>query len=456
MVGMDGSLFEAPFTVYPTHYARSSSDRRLIAYPNEDFHLFVLDANRLQVRQVTNSSNDDKPVGFSPDGQWLIFARFHDSNFISLYRIQPNGQQAAVLYDSLNVGRSLLRARWSPDGEWAAMCDSQDRMLIFNPARVIAHFMEDISCHSLSRGQAVWSSDNAWLIHLLEDASVGEHRLWQVSVMDGERQLLWDPPEAQLQLAGLSPDGEWLYLNAANGSLLYRLRQDGSDVQRLPQPNYRVVAGSWASAWSPDSNWMVLLVHDGGSTGFECYIASPDGSVLYPISDIAGPEQFIDWSPDSERVYFYAEHQQALYRTQVGGSQQQRLTSSRTNIYDLNWSPDQQWVAFNSHEDATTSVLNIMRPDGTDLSQFPCGETICFVQWSPDSQWVFVAAPDFGPFWVRPDGTDMLNIADRTDSQGASGLWLPPIEYPWNPLRLLGVAGVLLGAVVFWGWRRRT
>ena len=90
------------------------------------FHLFVLDLESLEVRQVTDGDWDDLGPVWSPDGSKLAFmsGRRDDRDFLALseaYTVSVDGSDVTLVSEGLySVGAVV----WSPDGQQLAVVGS--------------------------------------------------------------------------------------------------------------------------------------------------------------------------------------------------------------------------------------------------------------------------------------------------------------------------------------------
>lgn len=107
-------------------------------------------------------------------------------------------------------------------------------------------------------------------------------------------------------------------------------------------------------------------------------------------------------SPDGARLTF--SWRGDLWVVDAGGGQAQRLTSHPNNDTLSTWSPDGQWIAFNSTRDGGDNIF-LMRPDGSDVHRITdTDRSLNLSGWSADGRWVLFDASMEGDVYrgVRP------------------------------------------------------
>ena len=149
----------------------------------------------------------------------------------------------------------------------------------------------------------------------------------------------------------MSPDGERA-LVLARGEIFSVPAQNGAVYNFSNPPG----AHERDAAWSPDGKWIAYFSDKDGE--YQLYLLATE--------NLAAPEKakavtsFKDgypsspkWSSDSRYLLFSTDKRE-VYRYNVGGSLTRILASNEGNIYDVQISPDNNWVAY------TTSGENNM------------------------------------------------------------------------------------------------
>ena len=141
------------------------------------------------------------------------------------------------------------------------------------------------------------------------------------------------------------------------------------------------------------------------------------------------------------------------------GSDLTRLTHSKGRDLAPEWSPDGQWIVFQSFRDGDTD-LYITDFDGQvvrRLTNQPGFDGM--PEWSPDGQWIaFVSERDGNReiYRVRPDGTDIQRLTNNLVHDAAPA-WSPPLVRVWTktflPFWTSAMGAILMGAGLF---RRRS
>lgn len=246
---------------------------------------------------------------WSPDGAWLLFLG-RQGDFSDLYKIRRDGRDLQQLTHNLLVESEPV---WSPDGAWLAyvVTDNGDNSLwISRPdgsePRVLHR--QQFGPYAL-----VWSSDSRWLYYSVRPKNLGVIYRYDMTTNQSEllhsgppyfqnitpspdgqsiafisqnsddfRFAIWRqdlntryveliaPPSDGYRGLTYSPDGHWLLYGGRTpaGAALYRMRSDGSAVQRITPPNLLV---NGAAHWQPiievDWNWDGLMMMGAGLLG---------------------------------------------------------------------------------------------------------------------------------------------------------------------------------------------
>jgi Tol biopolymer transport system component len=122
------------------------------------------------------------------------------------------------------------------------------------------------------------------------------------------------------------------------------------------------------AAWSPDGNTIAFAMAEGLANEFEIFLLDLKSQTPYPqrISHgLLGIGGSIDWSPDGGNLLIYAgpPGDKDIFRLQVPDGTYTRLTFGGNNA-SAAYSPDGQWIAFNSTRNNDQADLYIMRFDG--------------------------------------------------------------------------------------------
>ncbi|HEY2981610.1 MAG TPA: hypothetical protein VGJ22_10545 [Anaerolineales bacterium] len=164
-----------------------------------------------------------------------------------------------------------------------------------------------------------------------------------------------------------SPDGqEILFLNPVNGgpSALWLVDRDGKDPRILYEGPHTILA----AAWSPDGNTIAFAMAIDIGNEFEIYLLDLKNQITYPQQvshGLLGIGGSIDWSPDGSNLLVYAgpPTDKDIFRIDVATGNYTQLTFGGNNA-SAAYSPDGQWIVFNSTRNDDQADLYIMRFDG--------------------------------------------------------------------------------------------
>ncbi|MBP0482808.1 TolB family protein [Sagittula salina] len=179
--------------------------------------------------------------------------------------------------------------------------------------------------------------------------------------------------EALLEAPNWARDGALI----VNGEgLLHRLAEDGLSV--IDTGDCDLLNND--HGLSPDGAW--LAISDKTETGKSCiYVLPADGGTPRRVTQ-GVPSWFHGWSPDGARLAYTAvrDGQFAICTCPVAGGEETRVVTSAHHYDGPDYTPDGQWIWFNSERGGPASDLWRVRPDGSDLQQMTRGER---VEWFP-------------------------------------------------------------------------
>jgi Tol biopolymer transport system component len=209
-----------------------------------------------------------------------------------------------------------------------------------------------------------WSPDGSQIAFVSDRE--GEPNIW-VMGSDGSNPVNVTEHEAKDHSPAWSPDGEWIAFASVRESLyweLYRMRPDGSDVQRL---TWWEDASDLSPTWSPDGTRLAFASKRDGN--WEIYTMDRDGGNLARLTEHPADDTNPAWSPDGSRIAFestrdgYAE----IYLVPIIGGEAVNISNAPfSSEHGPTWSPDGGRIAFYSDRDGEWDIY-VMASDGSDV-----------------------------------------------------------------------------------------
>jgi Tol biopolymer transport system component len=187
----------------------------------------------------------------------------------------------------------------------------------------------------------------------------------------------------------LSPDGRFVAYRsnpdpATDAADIWVIEVEGSVATNLTaDPRL----DNWSPAWSPDGTRIAFAsTRNGGPMSI--WTMDVKGGSLARVTRTHG--EYPDWSPDGSRIVYAAPAgggSNGPYDLWVadlmGAREAQRITSWAGTDFAPAWSPDGEWIAYQS-DISGRFELWLIRPDGSDAHAVTPNEDGVWPAWSPD------------------------------------------------------------------------
>jgi TolB protein len=204
-------------------------------------------------------------------------------------------------------------------------------------------------------------------------------------VFEGQRTVRLTDHIGNVLSPSFSPDGnKILFANrAAQGpTSLWTIDPDGQNADLLYAGPNTIVAADW----SPLGNRIAFAMAVDQPDSYEVFIMNADGTDVRQLTrGLPGIGGSLDWAPDGRHLLIYAgaPGDKNIFLVDVDAETAAQLTNGGNNAA-CSFSPDGQWIAFNSLRNNDQADIFIMRPDGTDLRQVTTDpEPDWQPQWEP-------------------------------------------------------------------------
>lgn len=190
------------------------------------------------------------------------------------------------------------------------------------------------------------------------------------------------------------------------------------------------------------SSWIVFEASRGDGVDMDIYRMSPDGSSVQQLTSGPAEDRNAVWSPDGEWIVFESGGYEgkSLYRMRADGSEQQWLAELAGApsggemgcfLNEAAWSPDGEWIVFEVCVNDTTDLYRI-HPDGTDLQHLTDSlGSEANAAWSPDGEWIVFeswGSEGLDIYRMRTDGSEQQRLTDDPEKDWMAA-WSPDSQW---------------------------
>ncbi|MGE0360047.1 MAG: S41 family peptidase [Vicinamibacterales bacterium] len=397
--------------------------------------VYVLTLATGDLTRLTFDDAAELVTGWSPDSQWLYFSsNSHEiSGVLDVYRVNAAGgtpmPAAADRYtteyfaapaptgDVLAItARANAASQWWRNGH--SHLDESEIWLVKNGSGAPSY--EPVTAGGAKDAWPMWSGDGRTL-YFMSDRS-GAQNLWSASAAANAggtaAKALTTFKDGRVLWPTIAKDGRTIAFERNFG--IWTVDTAGGQAREVPialrgAPAATAVEHRTFSdqiqelALSPDGKKLAFTVHG------EIFSASArDGGAAVRVTNTAGEEAELAWSPDSRRLVYRSDrdrtHHLFLYDFTTGLETALTTGASRNN--QPRFSPDGKWIAFQRD----SRELRVLDPATKDEKLVASGvfDTPPFFDardfvWSPDSRflaYVTTGAKAFASVFVAPVGTD--------------------------------------------------
>lgn len=248
-----------------------------------------------------------------------------------------------------------------------------------------------------------------------------------------------------------SPDGKWIYFTHLGDStiFLYRLKEDGSDLQQL----HNTAIGGLSSSLSSDGEWIVF------SDSINIYKMRSDGSEIQPLTTSDSNDLFPIWSHDGKHIAFTSNLSGNfdIFMMRSDGSEVEQVVSdTNDNKQPLLFSPDGQWLVYRwMGEAACTDSIELQT---RQIQQLGCSVSLQNASWSPDGKWLVLDSnintnSNSTIYITQVDGTARRTLVSDQNYWSTSPTWSPAIDLAWSRWKMALVSVSLLAMMGIWEYR---
>lgn len=240
--------------------------------------------------------------------------------------------------------------------------------------------------------------------------------------------------EATERDAAWSPDGQWISFGSlrTGNDDIWKRRADGTGeaIQLTFEPSNEVYA-----VWSPDGSRLAFTSTKDG-TGNVWTMPADGGEMTRVTADsdsvalAAAGGSIVSWSPDGEWIAFESVRGGSfdVVAISIAEGRHRLIAGGPDNEYSPSWSPDGQLIAFTSNRSGNSDIWVVPASGGRPLQVTTSPAADAAPSWSPDGRWIAFQSTRSGyrHIWVIPsEGGAAVPVTDRPQVEDFVARWSP-------------------------------
>ena len=395
-------------------------------------HIYVKPIGAGTPVQLTHGPPFDQSPAWSPDGRYVAFIRNWSGT---------NGMAQAISVPALGGpervlaeidGRPLARdLTWSPDGKSVVTNSAPDAglFLISTEAREKRRLTSPTGRWDMWDTDPTFSPDGRTLAFVRRKGLyVSDIYLQNINTAE-TRRLTFD--RAMIWGLAWMPDGRHIVFSSkrAGFATLWTIPASGGEIE----PVAGVGGNAFFPAVSPRGNLLAYADQELNVNIWRIQVAPSGRARGSPSKIISGTGLQVDdeISPNGKRLVFASDRSgdMEIWLANIDGSNPLQLTSLRSPLTGSpRWSPDGNWIAFDSRLGEHEGVFVISAEGGTPRRLTPQSIEAMVPSWSYDGKSMYFSGNAGGNWgiWKMPArGGDAVRVADGFGSRESDdGKWL--------------------------------
>lgn len=246
---------------------------------DREIHLFTVDKQTGDSKQLTDGPFDVRSARFSPDGQRIAYARTRtgrEANRTDVWVMNADGTEAHQV--SKHVA-SVQFPLWSPDGRWIAFTggekegDSSSRLWLIDTKEWSVRPLGEEGLEVESGDSVHWSEDSQSLVFI--QVRRGLQEVASISISDGRLDTLVGGERHVLKLAVTQDHLVYAWASMTEPAELWCADRNGGNPRRITDLN-----GWWRERMVPKVSLRRFEVPDGegGTEEIEAWLMQPAGN----------------------------------------------------------------------------------------------------------------------------------------------------------------------------------
>jgi len=409
--------------------------------------IYVVDLGSGQTRRITYDDAADRLDAWSRDGKWIYFSsnsRAADTGANDIWRIPATGGAPMMVTDERIIneynaapspdGKSLAFVGYgNASGQWwrhgrSHMDETQLWLLEGN------RNYKQLAGDGAKQIWPMWSRDGQRLYYMSDRN--GDENLWTMSLAANDAKPVTSFKDGRVLWPSISYDGStivfernlgiWRLDTASGKAGPIAIKLEG--VAASPGLEHRRISDRFAEyALSPDGKKVAFLARG------EVFAASAkDAGDAMRVTNTAGAESHLAWSPDSKSVVYTSDRDGThhIYRYDFSTEKETQLTSGDGADAIPRFSPDGKLLAFQRNHreldvlDLATNQVKTVATGRFDRRPYISPRAY---DWSPDSKWIAYLDNDaslFSNAWiVSVAGGQAKPVSFLANTNGDSLAW---------------------------------